>query len=645
MKKIIVAVAAFLLLFVTSCKKTLTVTVYLNDDVKTYEVEKNSIFVVPSFDAPEGYVWTFPSKQVEVKKKDVSIKGELTERMKHVKYIMDDKVLKEEDTLYSANPSYPDLPPYVAAGYKWELVKDITDEGISFTYTLKYKTRKMKVVYLDTEGNEISTEYVEYGKPAFGVKRPNNYSVTYSEDIYDIKNDMEVTCTFKKMFGTLNFYGYDGTQYVGKDYYEFGESFKLPDPKERPGYKFIGWFLSETSLYPFTEITPENTEDFVFYARYIKTKYDYISLMDADHHFTGIKTVPHSSNPNLKVFQPIFPTDAVQGVTNYKWDTDDHNIATVSMYSSITPKNPGICTLRAELISDPFYVINCLIEVTDKGVRFITEEEANKHEFCKVTFLGKNEELIEEQIVLKHGTVIYPIPFKYEGYRFTGWDKPNYGINEDTIIKAQYEEGEDSFTGKRVSIIGDSITTFAGFIPEGNATFYPYPTADFHDVNCTWWMQVINRLGAGLLFNNAWSGSCVWAHNESDAYSNTRMNQLYTSDVYPDMIISFMGNNDAAISSISEDDFYEGYSLMVKEISRRCPGVEFYICSLPNSNLYTDARQASFNKQIEKLCQELSLHLVDLSNLDISHVLIDSAHPKLEGMTMLADKIYSEITK
>ena len=84
---------------------------------------------------------------------------------------------------------------------------------------------------------------------------------------------------------------------------------------------------------------------------------------------------------------------------------------------------------------------------------------------------------------------------------------------------------------------------------------------------------------------------------------------------------------------------------MIEEIRRRCPGVEFYICTLPISHIYPDSRQVSFNKEIVKLSKDLGLHLVDLSTLNLVPHLIDSAHPKLEGMTMIADKVYNEITK
>ena len=52
--------------------------------------------------------------------------------------------------------------------------------------------------------------------------------------------------------------------------------------------------------------------------------------------------------------------------------------------------------------------------------------------------------------------------------------------------------------------MGDSISTYQGYLPEGFASFYPYATADLNDAYQTWWMQFINHYGMKLLSNNSW---------------------------------------------------------------------------------------------------------------------------------------------
>ena len=123
--------------------------------------------------------------------------------------------------------------------------------------------------------------------------------------------------------------------------------------------------------------------------------------------------------------------------------------------------------------------------------------------------IDKDGEIIETQKVLSNQSAIAPIPPVYEGLAFNGWNKPITNITEDTTIQATYIEGNNKYTGKKFAFIGDSISTYQDYIPDGYDCFYPYPTADVNDVNFTWWMQVVNKLGAGLFVNNSYSGSCV----------------------------------------------------------------------------------------------------------------------------------------
>lgn len=62
-------------------------------------------------------------------------------------------------------------------------------------------------------------------------------------------------------------------------------------------------------------------------------------------------------------------------------------------------------------------------------------------------------------------------------------------------------------TGKKFSIFGDSISTYAGYI-QGYTTYYPYGT--LNDVVMTYWMKLIAKFeGATLEKNISYSGSCV----------------------------------------------------------------------------------------------------------------------------------------
>ena len=65
--------------------------------------------------------------------------------------------------------------------------------------------------------------------------------------------------------------------------------------------------------------------------------------------------------------------------------------------------------------------------------------------------------------------------------------------------------------GKNISILGDSYSTFIGWIPQGYAVWYN-PTSnktDVHQVEDTWWWQLCDKTDCTLLVNSSYSGSTI----------------------------------------------------------------------------------------------------------------------------------------
>ena len=68
---------------------------------------------------------------------------------------------------------------------------------------------------------------------------------------------------------------------------------------------------------------------------------------------------------------------------------------------------------------------------------------------------------------------------------------------------------------KRIYILGDSYSTFDGFIPEGNASWYhenyenPDQVTDVFSAKDTWWQLLAKETGAEIVLNDSWSGSTV----------------------------------------------------------------------------------------------------------------------------------------
>ena len=81
---------------------------------------------------------------------------------------------------------------------------------------------------------------------------------------------------------------------------------------------------------------------------------------------------------------------------------------------------------------------------------------------------------------------------------------------------------------KIFSILGDSISTFAGYTP-AEAVFYDIWTkkeAGIFQPEDTWWMQVIDGLGGKLGVNNSYAGSLVSGHMATSGTSESRLKTL-----------------------------------------------------------------------------------------------------------------------
>ena len=87
------------------------------------------------------------------------------------------------------------------------------------------------------------------------------------------------------------------------------------------------------------------------------------------------------------------------------------------------------------------------------------------------------------------------------------------------------------FTGKKISVLGDSISTFKGVTKDDPNTFYGRVMCEkggFAGVQDTWWARVIAALGGTVEKINAYSGSCI-ADGYVSAAARARPNASETS--------------------------------------------------------------------------------------------------------------------
>ena len=217
-------------------------------------------------------------------------------------------------------------------------------------------------------------------------------------------------------------------------------------------------------------------------------------------------------------------------------------------------------------------------------------------------------------------------------------------------------------TTVKVSIIGDSISTYTGFNPYNYPVYYKDDKAydnEIESVNDTWWKQVIDALDGELCVNNSYSGSFVFANNESSACSVARCSMLH-SDVKPDIILIYIGTNDrgfeveVGIESPSDTQkFYGAYRAMLRQLKINYPSAKIVCGTLlmgrlkDTVNLTYDRfmrEDNRYNEAIRLAVKEENCLLADLALSEKRYETLDFCHPTKNGHKLIS-KLWIERLK
>ena len=219
-------------------------------------------------------------------------------------------------------------------------------------------------------------------------------------------------------------------------------------------------------------------------------------------------------------------------------------------------------------------------------------------------------------------------------------------------------ELREKLSGKGISILGDSISTFTGWSNNtsynstigGNAIYYNGSTDGFAAVNETWWMQTITRSGLELVVNNSWSGDEVCVRGVS------RAQELHNnSGREPDIIVVYLGINDFR-NKKTVDQFRAKYDEMISGMLLRYDKSDVYLCTL----LYTTNVSSGvnpddvvlFNEVISETAAKYGCNLIDLYNdTGINKDNLETymgdkrLHPNYMGMDKITDCVMKALTE
>lgn len=224
------------------------------------------------------------------------------------------------------------------------------------------------------------------------------------------------------------------------------------------------------------------------------------------------------------------------------------------------------------------------------------------------------------------------------------------------------------------SILGDSISTFRGYNPEGYSVFFP-EFGDVAAVEETWWYQAADDLDMELCVNASSSGATVAGDSTGTDDPQCGCNEFRTGGlagpdgVCPDRIIIFMGTNDLLFGiplgdndgnrEVEEgvvENFSDAYTLMLNKVQANYPSAEIYCCTLlpvgdygtdtPYVAFVTDEKltAADYSEAIIRIAGNRGLSVIDLSDCGITienlyEMTSDGVHPTAAGMACIAEAV------
>lgn len=209
--------------------------------------------------------------------------------------------------------------------------------------------------------------------------------------------------------------------------------------------------------------------------------------------------------------------------------------------------------------------------------------------------------------------------------------------------------------GKKLSILGDSISTYRGISNDVTANHTIAKNPCFYDrhmrLDDTYWSIVMKHFDLTLCVNNSWSGGNM-SGREDPCSGVNRAGYLSRDDgTSPDIIIVFMGINDLG-RGFRVSEFSADYAQSLMIIKEKNPDALVCCVNIPDRNLAIRGQAVLFNAAIDAAVATAgdNFFVADLFHSRLSNRCyyensIDTLHPDDEGMKMIADVVIDAINQ
>lgn len=213
------------------------------------------------------------------------------------------------------------------------------------------------------------------------------------------------------------------------------------------------------------------------------------------------------------------------------------------------------------------------------------------------------------------------------------------GITNRPLGIALIERGGklSALEDKTISIQGDSISTFAGTITDGNATYYSASHKFVNSIDATWWGLLINECRMRLIRNDAWSGSRISGTGDNAMCSVARCSNIKhinsTVDTYqygaPEIIVVMAGTNDVAgnvemgTADGAVTTYMGAFKTMLANLKSQCRNAKIVVFQLYRGNVLDYANsggkhQYEYQEAMANLCRRYGVYYIGPEHFDLS---------------------------
>ena len=235
-----------------------------------------------------------------------------------------------------------------------------------------------------------------------------------------------------------------------------------------------------------------------------------------------------------------------------------------------------------------------------------------------------------------------------------------------------------SLEDKTISIQGDSISTFAGTITDGNAAYYSASHKFVNSIDATWWGLLINECRMRLIRNDAWSGSRISGTGNNAMCSVARcsnmkhINLTVNTHPYaaPEIIVVMAGTNDVSgnvemgTADGAVTTYMGAFKTMLANLKAQYRNAKIVVFQLYRGNVLDYANsggkhQYEYQEAMANLCRRYGVYYIGPEHFDLSfpnlqyytcdnslsdygpptYTNADYLHPNMQGM----ERVYAGV--